>query len=190
MRRDHSGAVALMRVPAACHAGVAVMAFLLASCGNPGQSVEMEWAGSVDTLVSGRVLVRSPDAPTDGSSTLMERFRVGSEDAEGPDLFGSIEGLALGPEGEVYVLDGQASEVRVFDSEGGFERAFGGEGEGPGELSSPSGLALDSQETLWVMNWGNGRYTGFDAVTGGVRREVPRRVWVPRRCRVRSGSDA
>lgn len=151
--------------------------FLVASCGDSDGPSVGEWAGSVDTLASGRVVVQNPDVPTDdGVWSLQERFRLGSLDAEGPELFGSIDGLALGPDGGVYVLDGQSSEVRIFDREGRFQRAFGGKGEGPGELSGPGGLAVDSQETAWVLNWGNGRYTGYDPATGVVRREVPRLV--------------
>ena len=153
------------------------VAFLAASCTNSDRPSTTEWAGSVDTLASGRIVVRNPDVPTDeGAWRLEERFRLGSLSAEGPELFGSIDGLALGPNGGVYVLDGQACEVRIFDRNGSFERAFGREGEGPGELSGPGGLALDSEETAWVMNWGNGRYTGYDPATGEVRREVPRLV--------------
>lgn len=152
-------------------------AFLVASCSTPEKPIAGGWAGSEDTLASGRVVVLNPDVPADeGAWSLQERFRLGSLDAEGPELFGSIDGLALGPDGGVYVLDGQACEIRIFDRDGNFERVLGGKGEGPGELGGPGGLALDSRETVWVMNWGNGRYTGFDPATGEVRREAPRLV--------------
>ena len=129
----------------------------------------------MDTLSSGRVVVHNPDSPADDLAWILEEtFRIGSLEEVGPELFGSIGGLALGPAGEVYVLDDQASEVRVFDREGAFVRTLGREGEGPGELMNPSGLTLDSDGTLWVMNWGNARYTGFDPETGEVRREVRR----------------
>jgi hypothetical protein len=151
-------------------------ALLLETC-TSDQSPSDTWAGSVDTLPSGRLVVHNPDAPLwkDGEAwTLRERFRLGSLEGDAPDLFGRISGLALGTRGEVYVLDGQASEVRVFGSDGAHQRTFGRSGEGPGEFSRPGGLALDAEGTLWVMNWGNARYTGFDPSTGELRREVRR----------------
>jgi hypothetical protein len=147
---------------------------LLSACGGadgpPGG-----WAGSVDTLETGRIVVHNPDVPAWTEAWMLrERFRLGSMAEEGPELLGQIAGLELGPGGEVYVLDGQASEIRVFGGDGSFQHSFGGWGEGPGELNSPSGLALDAQGTLWVMNWGNGRYSGYDPATGEVSREARR----------------
>ncbi len=122
--------------------------------------------------------MRNRDVPTwEANWALHERFRLGSLDEDGPEIFGQIGGIELGSAGEVYVLDSQASEIRLFDSDGTFQRVVGGQGEGPGELSSPGGLALDSDGTLWVMNWGNGRYTGFDPATGELRREARRHIF-------------
>jgi hypothetical protein len=119
------------------------------------------------------MLVRNASAPH-VAWTLEERTRIGSLDEPGPALFGQIAGLHLDGEGAVWVLDGQALEVRSFGPDGIFLRAFGGEGQGPGELSQAAGLAADGDGTLWVMNWGNARYTGFDPRTGEVRGEARR----------------
>lgn len=155
-----------------------VFALLLCTgCANEGELGPGRWAGTIDTLATGRVIVRSPDQPLSPDPWgLEEILRLGSLAGEGPELFGSIDGLALGPLGEIYILDAQASEIRVFDPEGRFQRAMGGRGEGPGELENPSGLALDNEETLWLLNWGNGRYSGFDPETGLVVGERQRMV--------------
>ncbi|MFV1988304.1 MAG: hypothetical protein ACC682_13565, partial [Gemmatimonadota bacterium] len=97
---------------------------------------------------------------------LREIFRVGSLDGEGPDVFGEIRDIELGPTGDLYILDGQADEVRVFGPDGGHLRTFGRTGEGPGELNRPAGMALDSDGLLWVMNWGNARYSAYDPNVG------------------------
>jgi len=150
----------------------------LVACGEPSNRADSNvWSGTVDTLPSGRILVRSPDQPLWGEGegwTLRERFRLGALDSDGPDMFGEIRDVELGEGGELYVLDGQADEVRVFGDDGTHLRTFGRSGEGPGEFNRPAGMALDSQGTLWVMNWGNARYTGFDPRTGEVRREARR----------------
>ncbi|HSM09158.1 MAG TPA: 6-bladed beta-propeller [Gemmatimonadota bacterium] len=105
---------------------------------------------------------------------LEELFRLGTLDGEGPELFGQVSAVLLGREGDLYVLDGQASEVRVFGPDGTFRRTLGRAGQGPGELNRPAGMALDSEGRLWIMNWGNARYTAFDASTGELHRETRR----------------
>lgn len=151
------------------------VAVALAACVADARPGADGWAGSVDTLANGRVVVRNAAASL-VAARLEERFRLGSLDGEGPELFGGIDGVALGPEGEVYVLDGQAAELRVFDGDGTHVHTIGRQGEGPGELDRASGLALDGSGTVWVLNWGNGRYSGFDAASGVVLREVLRPI--------------
>lgn len=148
---------------------------ILLGCGDGDPSGRGEWAGTIDTLPSGRIVVRNPDVPIwEDTWVLREQFRIGSLEVDGPELFGRIGGLELGPSGEIYVLDGQANEIRIFADDGSFLHAFGREGAGPGELKSPGGLTLDSQGTLWLLNWGNGRYSAFDPAAGHVRREARR----------------
>jgi hypothetical protein len=158
-------------------ASVAVLPLFLLACradAGPGVS---DWSGTIDTLESGRLVIHNPDAGLwrQGEEwQLRERFRIGALEGDGADVLGDIRDLELGPAGEVYILDSQASEIRVFGSGGEHLRTFGRSGRGPGELSRPAGMALDSEETLWVMNWGNARYSGFDPGTGELKREVQR----------------
>ncbi|WP_425155537.1 hypothetical protein [Candidatus Palauibacter sp.] len=59
--------------------------------------------------------------------------------------FGSIEGAERDAYGRLFVLDGQASELRVFADEGaGLEpwQLLGGAGTGPGEFQQPSALSV------------------------------------------------
>jgi hypothetical protein len=135
------------------------------------------WMGAVDTLASGRLLIRNHDVPLWGAGEaweVRERFRIGALDGDGPDVFGRIIDVEFSAEGELYVLDGQASEVRVFGRNGEYLRSFGRVGQGPGELNRPMGMTFDSRGILWVMNWGNGRYSGYDPHTGEVVEEKRR----------------
>jgi hypothetical protein len=148
----------------------AAMILLILAC-RDGRSLATAdgWVGTVDTLESGRIVVRNADVPLWGESAgweVRERFRIGALEGDGPDVFGNITDVELGTEGGLYVLDGQASEIRVFGPDGEHLRTFGRAGQGPGELSRPAGMAFDSEGTLWVMNWGNARFSGFDPQTG------------------------
>ena len=59
---------------------------------------------------------------------------VGTLEGTGPDLLGSISAAASDADGNVYILDGIAEEVLVFDAAGDFLHRVGGKGEGPEEF--------------------------------------------------------
>jgi hypothetical protein len=70
--------------------------------------------------------------------------RIGAIESPEEEVFGRIRDLAVSPEGNVYILDQQACQVRVFGPDGGFQFQFGQEGEGPGEFQTLSGQHIDS----------------------------------------------
>lgn len=112
---------------------------------------------------------RSPQrcASVSGSAPRMRRD---------PSSLGSSGEWRSVPAAELYVLDGQADEIRVFGNDGTFERAFGRKGEGPGEMKNPAGMALDATGILWVMDWGNARYDAFDPATGKATTQMLRQM--------------
>lgn len=146
---------------------MSTLAIALAGCGDARATGG--WTGTVDTLANGAVLVSSPEQGVwDESSAwrLEEELRIGSAEVEGPELFGNIAALAVDELGRIYVADRQASEIRVFDSDGAHVRTFGRKGGGPGELEEISGMGWGPGGNLWVMDPGNTRLTVFD--TAGV----------------------
>jgi len=158
--------------------GLLLTAAILCGCVQSGEEVRAGTrAATVDTLPSGRILVRNPDElPSAGPIwVLRERLRLGSIGGDGADVFGSIRDIELGPEGKFYVLDEHADEVRAFAPDGTHLRTLGRSGQGPGELNRPAGITLGPEGNLWVMNWGNARHTAFNPQTGEVVQE-PRRL--------------
>ncbi len=148
--------------------GVVVLVSPLVVCTAPPDAGSA-WAGSVDTLANGAVEVTNPAQGlwTDASRWTVDlTFVLGSIDDEGPELFGRIRSIAVDPLERVYVLDGDAQEIRVFDTEGSHVRTFGRRGEGPGELRRGMALVFDTVGTLWVLDPGNARISVFD--TAGV----------------------
>jgi len=95
-----------------------------------------------------------------GDATLVPETSIG--ELEGPDeyLFGSVRAIAVDDDHNVYVLDGQARHVRVFDSAGTYVDTFGGGGEGPGEFRVPIGIAVSDGRVL-VRDPANGRVQLF-----------------------------
>jgi 6-bladed beta-propeller len=84
--------------------------------------------------------------------------RIGALDEPAPEAFGRIADLAVDAEGQIYVLDAQAAEVRVFTAQGQHVRSFGREGDGPGELRQPYALSVGPQGVL-VLGRTASRYT-------------------------------
>lgn len=78
--------------------------------------------------------------------------RIGSsDDADAPDFFGHIVGLAVDYQGEVYVLDSSIGLIRVFSIAGDYIRSIGeGIGPGPGEVERPLELDLGHDGLLYV----------------------------------------
>lgn len=101
----------------------------------------------------------SEDAPVPLSVDL----RIGGSDADAPDAFADIRGLAVDSAGRIYVLEAESHEVRVFDRAGGFITRWGRKGHGPAEFGEnyPAGLRIDAEQHLWVVDQGNGRFTTF-----------------------------
>jgi hypothetical protein len=89
---------------------------------------------------------------------VVEDLRIGSDAGDPAYQFGAVTGVTVGPGGTIFVLDGMAGEIRVFDDAGVHLRSVGGRGEGPGELSrSASGPFLLDALRLAVPDVGNGR---------------------------------
>lgn len=81
-----------------------------------------------------------------------EDLRIGALDGDGPEVFGRLIALRVDDAGNLFVLDNLAAEVRVFDPAGTYLRTFGGDGDGPGELRRPTGLAWGPNQTLLVYS--------------------------------------
>lgn len=95
--------------------------------------------------------------PRDGSRVLelSEVWHRGHDDDD--IIFGSISSVQLGPDGLVYVLDQQQSQVPVFDDAGELVRTLSREGEGPGETRHPEHMVFLPDEVLGLAQYINGR---------------------------------
>lgn len=99
----------------------------------------------------------------------VELLRLGSRDGAGPEVFGRVSFVVADGLGRLYVGDGMAQEIRVFDDGGRFLRSFGQAGEGPGEFLDMLGLAFDATGTAWVWDGRQQRLTAFDTAGTFVR---------------------
>lgn len=60
------------------------------------------------------------------------------------------QGVAINSQGQVYVVDMMNHVIQVFDAEGQFLFRFGKMGSGPGSTTSPSAIAIDKEDYVYV----------------------------------------
>jgi len=92
--------------------------------------------------------------------TLTEDLRIGGDD-EGPTSFSKVHSVVEAPNGNVFVLELQDQELRVFDKHGNFLRVAAQRGAGPGELEYATGMAL-GPDAIVVNDPRQGRFALFD----------------------------
>lgn len=95
-----------------------------------------QWSGQM-TESGGVTTVINPETPALGQErqVMREMWRRGGEDDE-EVFFGTVAEFLHDEDGNIYLLDGQLSEIQVFDTEGELLRTIGRQGEGPGEFQN------------------------------------------------------
>jgi len=141
-QRAHSGYVMV--------AAIVAGAFLVSILAAPAQAGE--WKGKVETI-NGVKYVKSPAEPMQGPTAVdMEAlWELGGETDDEDQFFGVISDIEIDDEGNVYLLDAQLSEVKIFTADGEFVRTIGREGEGPGEFRRPTRMFFTKDGNIGVM---------------------------------------
>jgi hypothetical protein len=125
----------------------AALVCFCAACGSGGQD---GWQGRIAT--EGDVtVVHNPEEPLyEGQVlTLEEDLIITGDDTQEDRMFQDIRTLDVDKDGNIYVLDEQAGNIKIFDGDGAFIRTIGQKGQGPGEFGFPIAvLATPDQEIL------------------------------------------
>jgi DNA-binding beta-propeller fold protein YncE len=70
--------------------------------------------------------------------------------------------IAMGPNGDIYLVDGVNNRIIVFDSAGKRRFEFGQNGEGQGEFKYPLGIDISDDGKVFVADTGNHRIQVFN----------------------------
>ena len=67
------------------------------------------------------------------------------------DQFNSPVAMAFDSRERLYITDELHHRVTIFDAAGNFLEKWGAKGVGPGELNGPAGIAIDSEDTVYIV---------------------------------------
>ena len=81
-----------------------------------------------------------------------------------PGQFNAPKGIAIGPDGSVYVADGGNHRIQRFDATGKLILAWGSRGQGDGQFNEPWGIAVDKRGVVYVADTWNHRVQVFDSL--------------------------
>lgn len=117
----------------------------------------------------GEIPSQTSGAETDEITlTMIKTDSIGVELGDSTLVFGAIEGVVTGPDGNIVVLDRAACCIKIYTPDGVFLRQISRRGNGPGELISTAFLTVTEDGTLILT--GDGSETlgihAFDYSTG------------------------
>jgi len=83
-------------------------------------------------------------------------------DASGEGHLDNPQGVDLGPDGLLYIVESGDRQISAYTTQGAFVRNWGGSGSGNGQLSNPLGIATGPNGEVFVADTGNNRIQVFD----------------------------
>ena len=103
--------------------------------------------------------------------TLIEELRIGAAETDAT-TFTDVRGVAIGTNGQIFVLEYRTQEIRAFDARGKFLKNIARRGGGPGEIATASGLVQAPDGTIWVTDRANSRFSAFRADGAFLRHHI------------------
>src|SRR5205823_9624124 len=82
--------------------------------------------------------------------------------AAGQPVLSDPKNMAMGPDGRIYVVEGKAARVSVFNADGTIGASWGGPGSGDGQFQEPWGVAVAPNGNVYVADTWNHRIQYFD----------------------------
>ncbi len=91
-------------------------------------------------------------------SVLFSFGRTGTREGE----FHIPYGVAVDPQGRIYVVDSANFRLQIFDENGKYLKSIGKVGMSAGQFARPKGVALDSDGHIYVLDAAFGNFQIFD----------------------------
>ena len=131
----------------------------------------------------GLTLVRNGAKPADVPGApkgvrLVHELTIGNETDTDDQMIFEIRSVQVGAGGEIFVLDGKIGQIKVYGPGGRHLRTIGKKGQGPGELQSPTRMAMTPDGNLCFPDVGNNRVSTYSP-EGACLKETPFKGWRP-----------
>jgi len=88
-------------------------------------------------------------------------YDIGTRGTE-PGQFNLPRDIAIGPDGNLYVIDGGNFRVQVLTQEGEFLKEFGTNGRQVGQFARPKGIAVDAENNSYISDASHGNFQIFN----------------------------
>ena len=137
----------------------AVIVAVTVACGTSPESELSDagtWVGTVTTAGDVTTVINESGSVWGGAATLVEEMSIGVESGPQEYMFGRV-GAVYATDERIYLIDSQVPAVRMYDHEGTHVGDLGRSGQGPGEYTSPSLLAVDERDRVFVFDSRLGR---------------------------------
>lgn len=110
------------------------------------------WKGKVSD-VGGVKTVANPAVAMEPPVTvkLEHLWTVGGDTEDEDEFFGVIADIEIDNSGNVYLLDSQLAEVKIYTKDGELIRSIGRQGEGPGEFRLPNAMFFTKEGNIAVL---------------------------------------
>lgn len=150
----------------------AVFLLLIGGCSGQGSRVDKVMEDGVEVVLSAAEPYVLPDARSPVGLDEEWIIDLEAEDVERVGLF-QIDTFAVDDDGNVYVLSVRSDENHIFKfrQDGQFDKSFGMNGQGPGEVARPTEVILTVDNELLVTDPENAKLVYFDR-SGELLREV------------------
>lgn len=129
-----------------------------------------EWKGTIEKE-AGVTVINNPKEPLYSGDilSLEEDLTIGEKEKE--PVFEAIRTIRVDDDGNIYVLDWKACQIKVFDKTGKHLRDISRKGQGPGEMQLPQSMAIISGKEIMLNDLRTRRFSFF-SLDGGLLREI------------------
>jgi len=97
-----------------------------------------------------------------GKIRLIPEITITDETMNGKDFFAGASDIAFDGKGDVYVCDGRANNIKMFDAQGKYVKTIGKQGQGPGDFNYPTEMEI-AGDRLYVRELYNRRISVLDS---------------------------
>lgn len=145
MRNKLPGAVAVLTI--------SLTGCMLFACkGEVGEEIDQAWASQREMRGDTLVVRTTRGSIWRDTMALVPELSIGLLEGEDAYLLGSVRGFDVDDDGRIYVVDGQAQDVRVFSPDGEHIVTIGRGGEGPGEFGRPDYVRVTADHRIVVRD--------------------------------------